>query len=92
MTNPIIPVNRHIMVEKQVEEKDSFSSAFAEELKTLNQYLVVKVLKASPDCQKIQDLKEGDKVVVPANMIVEFEIDGSSYSMVQENYVLAISK
>jgi len=92
MTKPMVPVNRHIMVEKQAEEKDSFSSAFADELRTLNQYLVVKVVKASPDCEKVKDLKEGDKVVIPANMIVEFDIDGVSYSMVQENYILAISK
>jgi len=92
MSKTINPVNRHVLVERQAEEVDAFSSAFADTLKTFKEYLTVKVLKVSDDCEKVAGLKEGDTIVVPANMIVEFKVDNQQFSMVQENYILAISE
>lgn len=92
MTNSISPVNRHVLIEKPAEEVDAFASAFADSLKTFKEYLTVKVVKASSDCEKVTGLQEGDHIVVPANMIVEFKIGNQEYSMVQENYILAITK
>ena len=92
MNKVISPVNRHVLVERQAEEIDAFSSAFADTLKTFKEYLTVKVVKSSVDCEKITGLKEGDLIVVPANMIVEFKVDNQQFSMVQENYILAVLK
>jgi len=92
MTSNFNPVNRHIMVEKVTVEEDNFAKAYASELKSLQSYVLAKVLKVSPDCEKVSGLKEGDQVVVPANMIIEFELDGLACTMVQENYILAISE
>lgn len=92
MTKSYNPVNRHVMVEKLQQEEDTFTSAFANELKSLQMYVLAKVLKVSPDCEKVSGLKEGAHVVVPANMLVEFELDGFACTMVQENYILAISE
>ena len=84
----ITPQNRHILIEVLDEtEDDTAPSAFLLPEgyeKPKSEHIKVKVLDDSA-CS----LSFGSHVVVPRHMIQEIDIGETTFSLIQENYVLA---
>ena len=87
--NNITPQNRHLLIEapKETEEEGEAPAAFLLPEgyeKPKSEHVKVKVLDDSA-CS----LPLGTHVVVPRHMIQEIDIGETTFSLIQENYVLA---
>ena len=49
---------------------------------------VAKVLAKSGDCKALESLNVGDRIIYNGSMIEEMKIDGETYYLLLENYVL----
>ena len=83
-----IPQNRHILIGmlKEAEAEESKSSFILPDdyEKPKSEYVKVSVL----DCTATE-LDLGHYVVVPRHMIQEMAVDGETYHLVLDNYVIA---
>jgi len=83
-----IPQNRHILVgmPEEAESEDSNSSFILPEgyERPKSEYVKVSVL----DCTATE-LDLGHYVVVPRHMVQEMTVDGETYHLVLDNYVVA---
>ena len=81
------PCNRHLLVEENNKEETQEESRFVlpDDYVKKDPFTVVKVLDFADDCEKIK--KKSILAVVPTNMIETIAVNGSTYKIVQENYV-----
>ena len=81
------PCNRHLLIEedKKEESKDETKFVLPDDYVKKDPFTVVKVLDFADDCEKIK--KKSILAVVPTNMIETIAVNGSTYKIVQENYV-----
>jgi len=84
------PVNRHLLVERLVEqEKDETGVLLPEEYCTQSEYVSCKILSISGDCSR--DALRGDTIVVRNSMIEELNVQGTTFYLVLENHVMGIT-
>ena len=86
------PCNRHILVEKIKERKDTESNILLpEDYKPREEeFIVVQVRDCAADCSI--SVSKGDKIVVPQHMVQEFSYQDEMYRVVLENHVYGILK
>ena len=81
------PQNRHLLVEPYVEEKRETSILLPEDYETKKEeYVVVNVKDRAPDCKV--SCSAGTLAVVQARMLEELVVQGKTYHLILENYVL----
>ena len=82
------PYNRHLLIEPLEEEEETTESVIVlptDYEKPQSPYLAAKVLDYSDDC--LQNLTEGDEIVVERRMLHTVEIKDKTYYLVLENYI-----
>ncbi len=85
-----LPVNRHILVEKEYENKSSEPLlVLPDDYKpTIAKHAVVKVLNSADDVRF--DLKNNPRIIVDQSMIEEISVNNTIYRVIQDNYVVGI--
>jgi len=86
-----IPVNRYLLVEPVVEEKESTSTILLPEMevKSNSPHSIVKLLAASHDCEKFNG-EVGHTLVVNSNMIENIKVGSTNYKVILENHVVGL--
>lgn len=88
------PTNRNILIELPIEEVEESSSTFLlpddYRRKEIERYTTVNIIEVSADCQKFNELHKNTRCVVESTMIHDISIDGATYSIVAENYVVLL--
>jgi|TARA_E500000305_G_scaffold96781_1_gene87011 co-chaperonin GroES (HSP10) len=85
------PRNRHIVVipkEEQNQEEERAVLLPENYRKPQSEHTVVSVVSAAPDVSQL--VMAGDTVVVDRSMLKEISLDGSTYHLILENYILGI--
>jgi len=83
------PRNRHILVEKiEKSEEGETKVLLPAGYKKVEEYTLVRVLAASPDCSVLA--RKGEKVVVPTHMIQEINVGEQVFSIVLENHICGV--
>ncbi len=87
----LTPFNRHLLVDPVLEEDtDQPAILLPEEYKPRPAFSRVKVLAKSEDCSISESLKVGNQVICNSSMIEEMIIDGVTYYLLLENYVVCM--
>ena len=77
------------MIEPLVKEKEEKPFLLPEDYEVLlPRFTIAKLLRQSPDCTSITHNDDDMHVVVNTTMIEEIEVDGETYHVVLENYVV----
>ena len=87
----LAPCNRHILIEKIEEKKETPESNILvpEDYKQQEEeFVVVRVTDRAIDCNI--SVSKGDKVVVPRHMIQEFSYENETYRVILENHIYGI--
>jgi len=84
------PVNRHLLVEVEVEQVEEIQSSFLlpenYRTKDIQRYSIVTIKNYADDC-KINHL---GRCVVETTMIEDISVDGETYQIIPENYVVLL--
>ena len=84
------PVNRHLLVELEVEVEEESTSTFllpeGYKSKNVERYEKVTILQHADDC-KITHLGEA---IVESSMLEEININNTTYHIIPENYVVLL--
>ena len=88
----IKPYNRYLLIEPELSEapKDDSSILVPEEYKPRSAHTTVKVVAIAEDCKALSSLKVGDRILCNNSMVEEVKIDGETYYLLLENYVLCL--
>jgi len=86
----MLPLNRHILIKLHEEEKKETSVLVPEDYKQRSPYAKADVLAIASDCNV--DVKVGDKILLNNSMVEEISYDNLTYSLILQNYVLAVFK
>ncbi len=85
-----LPVNRHILVEKEYENKSTEPLLILPDdyKPTMDKHVVVRVLNSADDIRF--DLKNNSRIIVDQSMIEEISVNNTIYRVIQDNYVVGI--
>jgi len=85
-----LPVNRHILVEKdQIDKSPESLVVLPEDYKPkIEKHIVVRVLNSAEDVRF--DLKNNPRIIVDQSMIEEISVNNTIYKVIQDNYVVGI--
>ena len=85
-----LPVNRHILIEKDCDNKSSEPLlVLPDDYKpAMDKHTVVRVLNSAEDVRF--DLKNNPRIIVDQSMIEEISINNTIYRVIQDNYVVGI--
>ena len=88
-----IPINRYLLVEPVMEEKESKSPILLPDNPTKNSriyaHAAVKLIAVSPDCEKFNG-EIGHTLIVNSNMIESVKVGSSEYKVILENHVVGL--
>lgn len=85
-----LPVNRHILIEKD-QDTNSLESlvVLPEDYKPkVEKHAVVRVVNSAEDVRF--DLKNNPRIIIDQSMIEEISINNTIYKVIQDNYVIGI--
>jgi len=85
------PRNRHILVVVQDEQEEEQERAVLlpeNYRKPQSPYMAVSVVSTAPDVSQL--VMAGDTLVVERSMLKEIPLEGSTYHLVLENYILGV--
>ena len=86
------PVNRHVLIKNRTPKNDSetpMGILLPDDFKhTEERYICIGVIDWAEDVRF--NLVEGSKVVVDSSMIEEITVNNSTYSIIQDNYIVGI--
>jgi len=83
----VMPKNKHILVQPiEEEEEQSTTVLLPADYQKKKDFVVAKVLSVHNSVK--DEIQEGSLVVAEPNMIREVSLEGSSYYLLQANYVL----
>jgi len=86
------PVNRHVLIKNRVakiENEGPMGILLPDDFKpTEERYICIDVLDWADDVRF--KLVNGSKVVVDGSMIEEITVNNSTYSIIQDNYIVGI--
>jgi co-chaperonin GroES (HSP10) len=83
------PCNRHILIERNPKESNSFI-ALPDDYQTTEKYEKVRIISISPNVKP--PISPGQQVVVLSHMIEEVDFGEGSVYLVLENHVVGILK
>ena len=88
----LVPCNRHLLIEKIEEKKNTESNILLpEDYKPREEeFIVAQVKDCATDCSI--SVSKGDRIVVPQHMIQEFSYQNETYRIVLENHVHGVLK
>lgn len=83
----VMPKNKHLLVQPiEEEEEQSTAVLLPADYQKKKDFVVAKVLSVHNSVK--EEIQEGSLVVAEPNMIREVSLEGSSYYLLQANYVL----
>ena len=86
------PVNRHVLIKNKppkIENESPMGILLPDDFKpTEERYICSDVIDWAEDVRF--NLVEGSKVVVDSSMIEEITVNNSTYSIIQDNYIVGI--
>jgi len=86
------PVNRHILIKNRapkIENESPMGILLPDDFKpTEERYMCIEVLDWAEDVRF--KLATGSKVIVDSGMIEEITVNNSTYSIIQDNYIVGI--
>ena len=86
------PVNRHILIKNKppkIEKESPMGILLPDDFKpTEERYMCIEVIDWAEDVRF--KLVRGSKVIVDSSMIEEITVDNSTYSIIQDNYIVGI--
>ena len=89
------PTNRHILVsieEQKKEEQQSLIMLPDDYKKPEDPYLVCTIDAISSDSKLFSTLQKGQRIVIERRMLQKVDIDGISFYLVLDNYILGSVK
>jgi co-chaperonin GroES (HSP10) len=82
------PRNRHLLVEKIENEEEKSNVLLPEGYKKVEEYSLLRVLSASPDCSVMA--RKGEKIIVPTHLIQEIRVEQEEFSIILENHICGV--
>jgi len=82
------PRNRHLLVEKLENEEEKSNVLLPEGYKKVEEYSLLRVLSASPDCSVAA--RKGEKIIAPSHLIQDIRVGEEEFSIVLENHVCGV--
>ena len=82
------PRNRHLLVEKIENEEERSNVLLPEGYKKVEEYSLLRVLSASPDCSVM--VRKGEKIIVPTHLVQDIRVETGEFSIVLENHVCGV--
>jgi len=82
------PRNRHFLVEKLEKDEEKSNVLLPEGYKKVEEYSLLRILAASPDCSVMA--RKGEKVIVPTHLVQDINMTGEVFSLVLENHVCGV--
>ena len=82
------PRNRHLLVEKIENEEERSNVLLPEGYKKVEEYSLLRVLSASPDCSVM--VRKGEKIIVPTHFVQDIRVEAGEFSIVLENHVCGV--
>ncbi len=86
------PVNRHVLIKNKppkIENESPMGILLPDDFKpTEERYVMLEVLDWAEDVRF--SLVEGSVVIVDSSMIEEITVNNSTYSIIQDNYIVGI--
>ena len=82
------PRNRHLLVEKLKNEEEKSAVLLPEGYEKIEEYSLLRVLSASPDCSVMA--RKGEKIIVPTHLIQDIRVEEGEFSIVLENHICGV--
>jgi co-chaperonin GroES (HSP10) len=87
------PFNRYLLIEPQVaaQSEDEIPSILVPDgYRPKAAFATAKVMAIAENCKAVSSLAVGDRILYDNSMIQEVKIDGQTYYLLLENYVLCL--